>query len=423
MRILVENGAENLLNLGDVAMLQVAVARLRDLWPDSRIQVVTSRPDLLQKYCPGTEPLPAHGHYLWLSSRILPGRFYPLLSQTTLQGLEIIEDKARDLLFPLSRNWIEWLCKRRGNNAEALRFFCESIRKSDLVLAAGGGYITDSFALLATRILKMMRLAKILRKPIAMLGQGLGPMTNPQLWDLAKAVFPHIDLFASREAIRGEILAKKLGMKRGRFFVSGDDAVEMAYNARLPQLGNGIGVSLRVAPYSALEDRHRHILKKALKCTSKKLLAPLIPIPISRSDESWDLLSISTVVPLGSCDLERYAGIDTPEKVISAVNSCRIVVSSTYHAGVFALAQGIPVIGLFNSAYYSDKFKGLAHQFGAGCYNVLLDDPNAYDIISKGILAAWKSAEGLRSRLLNAAATQIEEGKAVYHRLRQIANC
>ena len=39
-------------NMGDVAMLQVAVARLLKLWPEARIEVLTDSPAGLARYCP-----------------------------------------------------------------------------------------------------------------------------------------------------------------------------------------------------------------------------------------------------------------------------------------------------------------------------------------------------------------------------------
>ena len=73
MRILVENGCYDLCNMGDVAMLQVAVQRLSNLWPDASIEVVTAEPGLLAQYCPNAHPITARGRNLWLKDRNLPG--------------------------------------------------------------------------------------------------------------------------------------------------------------------------------------------------------------------------------------------------------------------------------------------------------------------------------------------------------------
>lgn len=56
MRILVEPCAHGMVNAGDIAMLKVATARLRELWPDARIGVITDVPDRLALHCPGTVP-------------------------------------------------------------------------------------------------------------------------------------------------------------------------------------------------------------------------------------------------------------------------------------------------------------------------------------------------------------------------------
>ena len=54
MRILVDQSGYGLLNLGDVAMLQGCVARLRQQWPTAEIRVIAHSPDRLQRYCPDT---------------------------------------------------------------------------------------------------------------------------------------------------------------------------------------------------------------------------------------------------------------------------------------------------------------------------------------------------------------------------------
>ena len=65
MRVIVatalNTGAAEYQNMGDVAMLQVAVARLLSLWPDARIEVLTDSPSNLSRYCPGARPLPRAG--------------------------------------------------------------------------------------------------------------------------------------------------------------------------------------------------------------------------------------------------------------------------------------------------------------------------------------------------------------------------
>ena len=83
MRIIVatglNTGAAEYKNMGDVAMLQVAVARLMSLWPDAQIEVLTESPSNLARYCPGAKPLPRAGCACWVGDRILLGRYHQFL--------------------------------------------------------------------------------------------------------------------------------------------------------------------------------------------------------------------------------------------------------------------------------------------------------------------------------------------------------
>ena len=54
MRILIDHSGYDLLNIGDVAMLQSCVIRLRHLWPGAEIMVISHAPERLASYCPGT---------------------------------------------------------------------------------------------------------------------------------------------------------------------------------------------------------------------------------------------------------------------------------------------------------------------------------------------------------------------------------
>ena len=54
MRILIGQPGYDLLNPGDVAMLQSCVARLRQQWPGAEIMVTADDPQRLASCCPGT---------------------------------------------------------------------------------------------------------------------------------------------------------------------------------------------------------------------------------------------------------------------------------------------------------------------------------------------------------------------------------
>jgi polysaccharide pyruvyl transferase WcaK-like protein len=66
MEILLEPSEYRFLNAGDSAMMQVAMSRLRSMWPEAEIRVLTSHPELLPAYSPRVSPLANTGRLLWL---------------------------------------------------------------------------------------------------------------------------------------------------------------------------------------------------------------------------------------------------------------------------------------------------------------------------------------------------------------------
>jgi colanic acid/amylovoran biosynthesis protein len=295
--------------------------------------------------------------------------------------------------------------------------FFEALLGADLVVASGGGYITDAFAGHAIGILSVLEKAMQLGKPTAMLGQGLGPVQSKKLLNKATSILPSVHLIALRESRAGLPFLDSLGVARDRVVTTGDDAIELAYEAHAPELGNGIGVNLRVSPYSKVD---RTLIKKVravLQNVAGKYNVPMIPLPISLVDVESDARTIRELLA-GYADVsDREQSPDTPCKVLREVSRCRLVVTGSYHAGVFALAQGIPVVGLASSSYYVYKFLGLADQFGTGVQSVFLGDEQLHEKLMTAIDLAWRSAGQIRPQLLEAARQQIEFSRLAYQRL------
>jgi colanic acid/amylovoran biosynthesis protein len=93
------------------------------------------------------------------------------------------------------------------------------------------------------------------------------------------------------------------------------------------------------------------------------------------------------------------------------------VVTGSYHAAVFALSMGVPAVAVANSAYYVDKFQGLAGQFGDACRVVTASSPDFSDRLTQAIDGAWRDARGAREKLLEEALRQIALGQSAYRRI------
>jgi colanic acid/amylovoran biosynthesis protein len=145
--------------------------------------------------------------------------------------------------------------------------------------------------------------------------------------------------------------------------------------------------------------------------TSSKSI-PLLPLPCSAYIEEDDAAFIR-VIAGGSAKIASPGNV-TPESMIAQLHQCRIAVLGSYHAAVFALAQGVPVIGLYRSAYYRDKFMGLAHLFGSGVIPIDLSEPDWPVILESRLLDAWNNAPVLRPQLQSIADEHLRKGRNAF---------
>lgn len=427
MKILVDNSAYHLANLGDLAMLQVAVKRLQTLWPHATINVITESAYLLRLYCPEAQAIVVDGRY-----GRLPGFINAYVPRPIAQSVLNLREKAWST-YPNQARVASQLIKKIRSRSRASRVapardtshdtgalppaqVLEAIHQSDLVVATGGGYIVDGFDH-AFVVLNTLQTAIELGKPTALLGQGIGPVSEPSLFAKAQQVLPSVDLIALREQRSSLPILKRLEIDLDRVMTTGDDAVELAYQSKQAVLGTGIGVNLRLASYSDVQHDEVSILREVVHRVGSKYNASLISLPVSQVVGESDVHAIRQLLAEYRHTIDSWEQLSSPAKLIQRITGCRVVVTGSYHAAVFALSQGIPVVSLAKSDYYKGKFLGLADQFGIGCHVVLLDDEQLATRLEAAIDAAWRAATDMRPQLLAAAERQIEQGQAAYRRL------
>ena len=181
--------------------------------------------------------------------------------------------------------------------------------------------------------------------------------------------------------------------------------------------------NVRVADYSGIGDSLVESVRTGILAAKRRLGFGFRSVPITFGFEHSDVGTIRRL--LDGIPNTRIAD-DMPadiNAVLREVSACRVVVTGSYHAAVFALSQGIPAVALANSKYYVDKFSGLADQFRVGCALVLLNQPDFPESLATAIGNAWTTAPQLRDLLLCSARAQIEAGWGGYARLREIVQC
>jgi polysaccharide pyruvyl transferase WcaK-like protein len=208
---------------------------------------------------------------------------------------------------------------------------------------------------------------------------------------------------------------ERVGVTPSRVEVTGDDAIELAYSLRRPGLGHDIGVCLRVAGYSPVSKHAKRSAASALQSVARELHAGLVPVIIAeyRSQDRRSTLPLLKGFHERRRPLGRFA---RPQDVAAQVGGCRVVVTGAYHAAVFALSQGIPVVALTSSSYYDDKFLGLADMFGTGLQLVPLDSDELEERLVSAIRSGWERAIEVRPALLASAADQIAASRRGFER-------
>jgi polysaccharide pyruvyl transferase WcaK-like protein len=411
-RVLVDPGSHAVLNLGDIAMLQVCVERLRRLVPGVTVEVVTADAERLARHCPEAVPVPAEGLYEWFGSRWSGGPYSPLLPERARERLTRAARGAGRAGPRAARAALRAELLAREPVSDQTRAFLASLTGADAVVVSGRGGTADAFRDDGLRLLEVLRLAGDLGATTAMVGQGLGPAEDPALIERAREVLPRLDLIAVRDRLTSVPLLERAGVGADRVIVTGDDALAAAYAAR-PEAGRtgGLGVGLRVADYSELGEDAIEAVGRALRAAAERHGTELRAIPISLYPHEADADALAAL------GLEGGAAVETPRDAIERAGTCRVVVTGSYHAAVFALAQGVPVVGLASSAYYSAKLEGLAEMFPGGCSVVPLPDDGLQERLPAAVEAAWAGAESLRPELLAAAERQIAAAERAYARL------
>ena len=244
MRILVDQSGYDLLNIGDVAMLQSCVTRLRAQWPAAEIMVIATAPERLAAYCPGT---------------IAVGRTF-----ADRPAFRLVPRKARLALEQAWKIAGPYLARRPGRPLPGRpRTAVQAVRAADLVVASGGGYVTDTWWWHASGVLSLLSLAQRLGKPTAMFGQGIGPMKRRLLLAQSRAVLPRLTLLGLREDRTGRPLATSLGVAPLALALTGDDALEQSSHpgalvshralAASSAAAQVLGVNLRVSGYAGVD--------------------------------------------------------------------------------------------------------------------------------------------------------------------------
>lgn len=420
MNILIENSGYHLHNLGDVAMLQTADQLLGQAYPRGIRRIFTTAPDRLNKFCPEAKAINARGQSAWLAAKCFP------VPQRLLPGRlrSLVYDREKAFKFAAPERALKQIKRKRHASVQQrseIEAWLEAMEQADVVLATGGGYFTDAFAQHLEGILHSMRWAQVKGKPTAFLGQGLGPLFRPRLKKQAAAVLRDSQLVSLRENASAAEFAHSCDLSSTRWKLTGDDAFYLLRKFRMEcaqpaipwEERSGIGLNIRVAPYSEVGRSALEGISKALHHVRAQLQNTWIPLPIDLSSETGDEVAIRRCVEAAAI-AAHYQTPDSPEALWQLARTCRVVITGSYHAAVFALSLGIPVISLAANSYYRAKFCGLQSFFPEGLRMVNSTTTELKNSLLTEVRRAWQLSEDKRRQIAENASQIAASVEAAY---------
>jgi polysaccharide pyruvyl transferase WcaK-like protein len=405
MRILVEPSEHgHSFNLGDITMQRTALERLRGLWPESEIRVFADEPELFVTPDSKIMPFATVGRTAWMSGH-LPRLHHHLNLSYSLDQLMLKAERRSLEVLPTSTR-------------TAVSHFLEAYDKSDLLVVCGMGGITNVFLPFAPNLLESIDLAASGGKAVVLFGQGVDPLDdNPKLKRRAAEVLRKVDIIAVREGLTSPRVLRGLGVSADKIRVTGDDAIEFASSCKEGD-HQAIGVNLRVARYSKVGQQILPALRSEVHRFAFDREATLIPVPSDLHPINGDRAIIKSILDgYAKCEPDI---VEDPQSLTQQLAKCRVLLTGSYHAGVFALSQGVPIVCIENSDYYKYKWEGLRHQFGGGVSIVTLSNPRWRELLGAELEKAWKSFGHVHAILRKRAAGQVHEGRQAYQSAKAI---
>jgi len=328
-------------NLGDDAISDAVLRRVRRDLPGARIDVISDRHPLA----------PTAGPVVWNGTVL-----------ETWRGLdeELLAAAATTL----------------GVEADRLRpdtagpSFVE-LADFELVVFAGGGNLADPFGddVMLPRLV-IAAAATALGVPVVWSGQGIGPL-SPERLDLLQRVAAGSHAFGCRDE-RSVHLVDGGGVVGTRAVLVGDDAIatgsapaaEIDVALRRSGLGSDryVVAHLRDAPYVGGVDLSR--LVRAIDEYALSVDAEVICLAINDNAPSEASLFSRVVdsgveAPWHPLDVAGRDGL-----AVGVLGGAHSTISHSYHAALWSLANGTPALLVAGSDYYQRKATGLADLFG-----------------------------------------------------------
>lgn len=317
-----------------------------------------------------------------------------------------------------------WVTFKRWKNV-ANRFTSSKIQKvmgeyidADIVVTCGGGPLTDIHGITFFLYWYPMFLAIILKKPIMMYAQSVGPFTNkvsdPVYKFLTKFVLNRASLITLRENISKKQL-QDLGVDGPPIYVTADAAFPLQpeiNQAKVALHKEGIikeekrplvGITLLRWIYLGsskpeLEhEKYKKVMAQVADYLVSHLNAKVVFIPMDVVPGSDAPLTLEIYHMMKHKDVASViTGEYTPEVLKGIMGEMDLIVGTRLHSIIFSTTMGVPGVCIS----YDPKADGIMNMLGLKEYTCNINNITGVDLIAK-INEIWSSREEVKKRLGN----------------------
>jgi len=286
----------------------------------------------------------------------------------------------------------------------------EAIRASDAFAVAGGGNMASLWPMHVFERSTLAELARRAGKPYVVTGQTIGPVLDGDDRALVAELLSGAELVGLRERASFE-LVRTLGVPESRLTATIDDAsfVGVATDAAAPAAGTGTtaATAAPATPYCAVSlsahvgaaDRTlfaeavARLLDRVVDETGLEVVF-LAHWASLRADERGDSLLHRAVIDRMMRPARVEQTTDTPAAARFA-REAALHLTSRYHPAVFAVAAGVPTVGIAVDDYTTVKLTGALANFGQS--SVVSAEQVLAGSADRIVLDAWGARDAVRT--------------------------
>ena len=279
----------------------------------------------------------------------------------------------------------------------------DAVRASTGVVIAGGGNMASTWPLHIYERATLARIAAVADVPLVVTGQTIGPALAPDDAELVRALLSSARLVGLRENVSLE-LCRALRVPGPLLHRLPDDASFVPADGAVPEHPYCL-----VTLASHVGEHDRADVQAAIAALLDDVADLGLEVVFSPHFGALDgSVRGDSVMHAGVAERMRGATREIPAVSTAAsaalARGAALVVSSRYHPVVFAVAEGVPAIGLSVDEYTSVKLQGALGTFGQRAVlpadSLLTGDGTAL------LRSVWGDREAIRARGRALAETQ-----------------